>query len=66
MTVCTCAVPMTEWPRYPTSLLWCAGLIGVGVVLFVIEFLHQRVQKIIRQLSRLLFLNVMHGCSPEL
>ncbi|MFC6287731.1 APC family permease [Nocardioides sp. GCM10027113] len=26
----------------PTSLLWCAGLVGVGVVLFVLEFLFGR------------------------
>jgi amino acid transporter len=26
----------------PTSLLWCAGLVGVGVVLFVIEYLFGR------------------------
>ena len=26
----------------PTSLLWCAGLIGVGIVLFLIEYFFGR------------------------
>ena len=34
-------VAILAWSVYddPTSLLWCAGLVGVGVVLFVIEYL---------------------------
>ena len=32
------------WSVYddPTSLLWCAGLVGVGVVLFLIEYFFGR------------------------
>lgn len=37
-------VAILGWTVYddPASLLWCAGLIGIGVVLFVIEFLFGR------------------------
>ena len=33
-------VAIFAWSVYddPTSLLWCAGLIGVGVVLFLVEY----------------------------